>query len=58
MMPEFFEYCENLREILLTALVDNGYVQYSDYVLKRADQLQDAAELIRAENPEICAQLR
>ena len=26
MMPEFFEYCENLREISLTALVDNGYV--------------------------------
>ena len=48
---------------MLTALVYNGYdyslaVQYSDYVLKRADQLQDAAELIRVENPEICAQLR
>ena len=33
-------------------------MQSSNYILNRADRLQDAAELIRVENPEICARLR
>jgi len=34
------------------------FEQSSNYILNRADRLRDAAEMIRAENPEICAQLR